>query len=142
MVDGWYYDNAFYLFMCIGPYMDKIFTVWGAYYILVQNKTRRAYLFVFPLGLAVAKIVWLLFVTSHEEFHQIPPITYYAYGVGLAFFLIFISDYLAWRKYHRADAHERRLENIAQAHVLKLLPAEKIADDFVLTLNERNLKAY
>jgi hypothetical protein len=141
-VEGWYYDNFFFLFLCIGPYLDGLFTILGLYLIFIQHETRRAYLFVFPLGLKFAKIVWLLMVKSHPEFHHIPMLVYYSYGFTVAFFIIFISDYLAWRKYHRADAHEARMETITRAHEYKLIPPEQVAENFATTWREMKIKAY
>lgn len=137
-----YYENWFFLFLCIGPYFQSIFNALAAYLVFVNTRTKRVYfLSLLWLG-SVAKIIWLLIADSHESFLSVPQILVYFYVLCFLLFAVFIADYLAWRKYHRADALEARLDSLSNAHKLKLLPAEKIADDFVTTLTERKLKAY
>jgi hypothetical protein len=142
----WYYESLFWLFLCLGPYLDKFITCLGVYYLFVNGSSLKfnikAYLLIPPLGATLGKIIWLLQVSSDQEFHQVAPLLYVMYGCFVGASFLFTIQYLEWRYHHRERAHLTRFDTITTAHDMKLLPPEKIAEDFKTTWIEFKTKAY
>lgn len=128
----WYYESWFMLFLCLGPFLDKIITVTGLYLIFIHEKTKvLSFLTAWPIGLAVAKIIWLLQVTSHEEFHSVTPYLYVTYGVLIAIAYVALLNYLVWFKFHRKDSIEPRMDGVVQ--IAYDIDANKFRDSVVTT---------
>jgi hypothetical protein len=134
----WYYESYYWLFLCLGPYIQILTGLIGVYLIMFPSWNRKAYLFIAPLGFALTKIVWLWNVDSHEEFLQVPPVAYFIYTFCFTGLVMVLSDYLAWRKYHRADAHERRMDGLCQIADMN----NPIQRGFVETWKEMKAKNY
>lgn len=141
-IKGWYYDNFFYLFLCLGPYLDKLFTVLGLYYAFVDAEYKKSYIVTIPVMLAVAKIMWLMQVSNDIEFHSTPTVAYYGYAFIMASMLWFMTDYLAWRKYHRADAFDCRLDTVINGYKANVVSAEQAMRDIMITRQEMKAKNY
>jgi hypothetical protein len=135
----WYYESWYWLFLCLGPYIQVFTGFLGAYLILFQRWNINALFLVAPMWLAVVKIVWLaFFVEAHAEFLSVPPLAIYLYCAAFMAVSFGISNYLAWRKYHRADAHEARMNGLCQIANM----SDPIQAGFVKTWNEMKAKNY
>jgi hypothetical protein len=136
----WYYDNYSYLFISIGPYLNTVFTLTGAYLVFIPAGTKRSWSWLIAVVITypVAKTLWLIQVESHAEYHEFPSLFFMVYGFILSFILWFLSDYFAWRKYHRADAHERRMDGLCQIADMK----DPVQKAFVETWRELKAKNY
>jgi hypothetical protein len=135
----WYYESWYWLFLCLGPYIQVFTGFLGAYLILFQRWNIKALFLVAPMWLAVVKIVWLaFFVEAHAEFLSVPPLAIYLYCAAFMAVSFGISNYLAWRKYHRADAHEARMNGLCQIANM----SDPIQAGFVKTWNEMKAKNY
>jgi hypothetical protein len=117
VIDGWYYVNYFHLFLTIGPSLFVFFLLTGAF-LLFPDGCKRAYALVVPTGYTISKILWLLTVTSNEQFWQMPTGSFLFAGVLISFTLFIMLDWLAHNKFHGLDSFDARLEglyNIADA---------------------------
>jgi hypothetical protein len=106
----WFYRHYFDLFLVIGPYLSIFFALLGAYLYLPMNNRVKA-LFI-PMGLTVGKILWLMQITSNEEFWGLPPISFVFYGLLIGSLLPMVLDHLIWRKFHDFDGKMARLIGI------------------------------
>jgi hypothetical protein len=129
----WYYQSMYWLFLCLGPYIDKIITFAGLYFILVHEPNKlKTYILAYPIGLAIAKILWLVQVDSDLDFHAVAPWQYLVAGLLLAIVLIFTIEYFVWYDNHRVRAVKARkagIQNIAY-HI----PAEQFREKALETL--------
>jgi hypothetical protein len=138
----WYYESWFFLFLSLGPYIDKAITVIACYYLFAPRGTKRSYFLVAPLGFAFGKITWLLFVTNDKEFHAVAPWMYVLYAAFVVGFIIWISRYLIWRWFHRGLAHQSRLGTINKAYEYQLLDKATLADQYYITVKEMEARNY
>jgi hypothetical protein len=99
VIDGWYYVNYFHLFLTIGPSLFVFFLLTGAF-LLFPDGCKRAYALVVPTGYTISKILWLLTVTSNEQFWQMPTGSFLFAGVLISFTLFIMLDWLAHNKFH------------------------------------------
>lgn len=134
----WYYESWYWLFLCLGPYISVLFFSFGLLLIVFPKYDNRVWFFLPPLAFALAKILWLCFVSSHDEYLQVPPLTFYLYAVVIVGFCLSMSNYLAWRKYHRSDAHERRMDGLCQIANMN----DPIQAGFVTTWKEMKATNY
>lgn len=135
-ITGWYYDNFFYLFLCLGPYMDKIFTVVGMYLILVQAHTKRSWLTIIPVALAVARIILLMLADDDLDFHRGHTAVYVVIGLIISTTFWLIADYLAYRYNHKYLNHKSTMNNITNNR--KHLPAEQVVEMYATTWSKMN----
>jgi hypothetical protein len=135
----WYYESWYWLFLCLGPYIALLSFCIGTMFILLPNAyDKRSYFFIVPIGFALAKIVWLWQVTNHDEYLQVPPIAFYIYSFAFVALILTLSNYLAWRKYHRADAHNKRMDGLCQIANM----SDPVQAGFVNTWKEIKAKNY
>lgn len=134
VVEGWYHQNMFYLFMLLGPYLSYIVGTIGVF-LLFPHGVKRAYSLTLPLGLFIAKTIWLIQTTSNAEYWQLPTWSFVATGLLIAFVLLICLDWLVWVKCHREDSFKARFESIYQIH--EGLPLEKIGSMFIQTMRDK-----
>jgi hypothetical protein len=132
-IHGWYHVNYFHLFFLIR--FQLAFSVFfiGLYHYLPQDK--RTKLLSIPLGFLFMSIVVNIIAKSNDDIHRIGSLSLWAAGVCLSLVLFFGLDYLVWRKFHRADAFEKRLDGIVE--IANDLPADKVVSMFTTTWRER-----
>jgi len=97
VVDGWYYTNYHDLFYVLCPWLALILFSTGIFLLFPQG-SKRAWLLVLPVMAAVSKCLWLIQITSNEEFHQTVPIYFLLPALSIAFIWIFLIDWLMARK--------------------------------------------
>ena len=134
----WYYESIYWLFLCIGPYIQIITGFFGAYLILFPEWNKKGWLLIAPICFASAKIVWLISVQNHEQFLSVPPMAYFIYATGFVCLLLYVTNYLAWRKYHRSDAHKSRMDGLCQIANMN----NPVEAGFVKTWNDIKNKNY
>lgn len=135
----WYYESWYWLFLCLGPYIALLSFCVGTMFILLPNAfDKRSYFFIVPIGFALAKIVWLWQVTNHDEYLQVPPIAFFIYSFGFVALMLVLSNYLAWRKYHRADSFPKRMDGLCQIADMN----DPVQKAFATTWQEMKLKNY
>lgn len=120
---GWYYSSNFYLFLVLGPYFFCLSIVTAAFLWIPPSMKRIKFsqrniqfqitrLLSIPFGLITGKIIWLLQVTSHEEFHQLPSLLSLVAGLVIGYVVMRILDYLIWRQEHAMNALIDSLEGL------------------------------
>jgi hypothetical protein len=117
----WFYRHYFDLFLVIGPYLSIFFALLGVYLWLPLNNRAKG-LFI-PIGLTVGKILWLLQITSNDEFWHLPSISFLFYGLLIGSLLPMVLDHLVWRKFHDFDGKMARIEGLA--NILTISEADK-----------------
>jgi hypothetical protein len=111
----WYHETWFWFWMVQGPYMNHFFTWIGAYLIFCpMGYSRKSYLFIFPIGWHVAKMIWLCFVVSHAEFHSRPPALFITYGLLIAVSMVLLFQFLEYRLHHRTLKYFANLDGLCQ----------------------------
>lgn len=132
-VPGWYHLNFFHLFFLIR--FQIAFSVFfiGLYYYLPSEP--RVKILSIPLGFLFMSIAINVMADSNDDIWRIANASLWAAGICLSLVIFYGLDYFSWRKFHRADAYEKRLDGIAQ--VADELPPEKVASMFVTTWRER-----
>jgi hypothetical protein len=105
-----YYWYLFDLFLVISPYLSLFACMLGAYlWMPVSNRAKGLFI---PMGLTLGKILWLMQVSSNEEFWTVPSISFIFYGLLIASLLPMVLDHLIWRKFHDFDGKMARLIGI------------------------------
>lgn len=132
-IHGWYHVNYFHLFFLIRFQIAFSFFLIGLYHYLPQDK--RTKLLAIPLGFLLMSIAVSIGAESNDDIWRIADMQLFGAGVCFALVLFFGVDYFVWRKFHRADAFEKRLDGIAE--VANDLPAEKVVSMFTTTWRER-----
>lgn len=123
VVEGWYYYSNFYLFLVLGPYFFCLSIITAAFLWIPPIEKRIKFsqkdikfqltrILAIPFGLIAGKILWLLQVTSHEEFHQLPSFLSVIAGLVIGYLIIRILDYLVWRQEHAMNALIDSLEGL------------------------------
>lgn len=133
-IEGWYHANNFYLFMLLGPYLAGLCLCVGVFLLFPQS-AKRAYTLLVPVAYFIGKIIWLYYADSNDEFWSVPEWSYFAIGLLIGFVLLISIDFLAARKFHRADSYDKRLEGIF--NVADDLPADKVVSMFKTTWREK-----
>lgn len=132
-IHDWYHVNYFHLFFLIR--FQIAFSVFfiGLYHYLPQDK--RTKLLSIPLGFLLMSIAVNVMATSNEDIWRMADLQLFGAGICFALVLFFGVDYFVWRKFHRADAFEKRLDGIVE--IANDLPAEKVVSMFTTTWRER-----
>jgi hypothetical protein len=98
-------------------------------------ESRRAFFLVIPAGYHVSKILWLVQVTSNEEFYRIVPTTFLLLG-GLATFVwLFTFNWLMALHYHKREGTIARIIGIMTAPGIDPADKERIAKEQIELLN-------
>jgi hypothetical protein len=132
-IPGWFHVNLYHLLFLIRFQIAFAVFFIGLYHYLPQD--RRTKLLSIPLGFLFMSIVVNIMAKSNDDIHRIANLSIWAAGVCLSLVLFFGLDYFVWRKFHRADAFEKRLDGIAE--IANDLPAEKVVSMFTTTWRER-----
>lgn len=132
----WYYVNNFYLFLVLGPSIKDLFIAIGVYH-LFPNKSKRAFLLSLPMGFAVGKIIWLVSVSSNEQFYEILPYHIIFIGVLISAVLLFSVEWFAWRSEHRVRAFDKRLDGLFQIVDEESISADKFRSMFRTTYQQK-----
>jgi hypothetical protein len=133
IIEGWYHVNYFHLFFLIRFQIAFAVFLIGLYHYL--PKDNRVKILSIPLGFLFMSIVLNVIADSNDDIWRVADISLWAAGVCLSMVIFYLSDYLTHRKFHRADAFDKRLDGIAQ--IAEDLPAEKVVSMFLTTWRER-----
>lgn len=116
--ESWYYVNHFHLFLTLAPSLFLLSCLIGAWFLFPVG-SKRAYALTVPAGFTVGKILWLIQCTSNQDFYSVVPLSFILIGALISAFLFIALDWLVWRKCHREDAFDARIDGLV-----------KLADDF------------
>lgn len=134
IIEHWYHVNYFHLFFLLGPHLFNVACFFGIF-LLFPRGSKRAYFIAIPFGYTMAKILWLIQVSDNKALWSLVPSSFILGGMAISVVLLLIMDWLSWRKFHRADAFDARLNGLAQ--VADDLPAEKVKSMFLTTWREK-----
>jgi hypothetical protein len=132
-IHGWYHVNYFHLFFLIRFQIAFSVFLIGLYHFL--PKEPRVKILAIPLGFLFMSIAVNVMATSNADIWRIADLSLWAAGACLSMVIFYASDYLTHRKFHQADAFEKRFDTIAQAE--GMLPLDKIGSMFLMTHKER-----
>ena len=110
-VPGWYYVNTYYFLFILGPHLYMIFTLLGLFFLFPRH-SKRAFFLVMPLGITLAKAIWLATAQSNDQFHHILPAWFALVGILVAGMVLLTIGWLTHTAYHRWDALLGRMEGI------------------------------
>jgi hypothetical protein len=133
-VQGWYHVNYFHFFYLLGPHLFEFFCLCGVF-LLFPRSSKRAYFIAIPTGYVLAKIIWLIQIKSNQELWQVVPSSFILISILISLVILLTLDFLTWRKFHRVDAFEKRIDGILQ--VSDDLPSDKVVSMLKLTWRER-----
>lgn len=133
-VENWYHVNNFYLLLLLGPYLAGFFLTLGVFFLFPKN-VARSYSLVIPMAYLVGKILWLYFTTSNAEYWAVPHWTFFAMGFIISMVILMSSEWLTWRKFHRADSFEAREKGLYQ--IADSVDAEKWKSMMMETLRQK-----
>lgn len=108
VIAGWYHLNYFHLFLLLGPSLSVFFCIAGMF-LLFPEGCKRSYALIVPAGYTLAKIFWLIKITSNEEFWAMVPWSFLLVGLLVSAALFFMLDWLAHNKFHGADSFNARM---------------------------------
>lgn len=115
------YWNAYYFFHAIRGEISTILILTGALFLMPRNMKEKWVLIV-PGAYKFGRILWLAFVTSNEQYHQLTPFAFLMIGVAASITWFLLFDYLMALHFH---VRQRKLD---AAH--GLLQAENLDKDF------------
>jgi hypothetical protein len=131
-VTGWYYQSYFNLFYIISPYIGWIIFITGCF-LLFPREMKRAWILSGPAALLLAKILWLITVTSNEEFFQMMPVFFIVLSFLITLVWLFTCNWVMEFHFHKREGciararGVRRLvkaQNIPKEHGWNLIDAE------------------
>lgn len=136
-VEGWYHGNYFHLFNLLGPYIFFLVVLIGICLLIPpKQKTFKVFkrslniqlsrIMAIPIGLCVAKLIWLYYTTSNEDFWSIPNWTYFGVGLGVGYVSYLLIEWLTWRKYHAFDGIIASIEGLYQIDLPEDVRMEKV----------------
>ena len=130
---GWYHVNYFHLFFLIR--FQIAFSVFfiGLYNYLPRDP--RTKVLAIPLGFLFMSIVVNVIATSNPDIWSIADLSLFGAGICLSLVIFFGLDYFVGRKFHRADAFDKRIDGIME--IADDLPADKVLSMFRTTWRER-----
>lgn len=122
---GWmgFIENWFHLFNLIGPYLFCLVVLLGVCLLIhPKQKTFKVFkwslqvqmirmLFI-PIGITIAKIIWLCSVSSNDDFWSIPNWAFFLVGLFIGYIFYRVVEYFTWRKYHAFDALVASIEGL------------------------------
>jgi hypothetical protein len=109
----WYHLNYFHLFFLLGPYLSLLIILIGIF-LLFPRGCKRAFAMVLPTGFVLAKILWLISVTSNQEFWQVVPASFVMLAMLMSAALFLMINWLTWTQFHGKDSFEKREMGIKQ----------------------------
>lgn len=116
-------QNWYHLLNLIGPYLWALVVLTGCSLLIVPTgkafkifkrpvKVHVNRLLSVPIGICIAKIIWLSTITSNEEFWALPNYGYFSIGIFIAYFYYRLLEYFTWRKFHAYDGIIASLEGL------------------------------
>jgi hypothetical protein len=133
-VEGWYYDNFRYLFMCLGPYLMACFFALGFYFYYSPQNHKNSWAGCLPLAIPVAKIMWMIGVTNDTEWHQVPGLVYFGGATLIVLLFWFVGDDLMYIYNHRIRNARSTMDNITNNR--KAFPADQAVEMYATTWNK------
>lgn len=124
---SWFYLNYYFLFFSLCPHLSMVAIYTGLFFLFPRH-SKRAYFIAVPLTLTIAKILWLITVTTNAEFHQVVPLDFYAIGLVMAALWLFASNYLADLRYHKFDGIVARILGLARLDMDPMKKAELLEE--------------
>lgn len=119
----WFYECWYNLFLVLGPYFFSASIVLAAFLWIppvskrikwsqkdIKFQLTRA--LSIPLGLIIAKIIWLIFCDSNADFEALPHWSFLSGGLVIGYVAIRFLDYLVWRQEHVMNALIDSLEGL------------------------------
>lgn len=108
--EDWFYLNAHYFLLAIGPHIQMILLLTGVFFLMPIS--RRMWFVALPLAIPISKLLWLITVTSNIEYQSFVPWSFVLIGFLFALIWLFTFHWLTHRKYHEFDAICARIEGL------------------------------
>lgn len=109
---SWYHVNHWHLFFLIRYQISQVVFLIGLYILL--SKHPLAKVISFQLGFVLMGLTLNVIAESNADIWDTMDVTLWAAGVGFSITLFLLIDYLAFRKFHRADSFEARQKGLYQ----------------------------
>lgn len=111
----WYYLNMYYFLLTLAPDLSFLLYVTGLF--LIFSTSKRAYFLIIPAGYHIAKIIWLVTVSSNEDFYRIVPFSFFVLGGLLASVWLFTFDFLMKLHFHTITRSLNAQDGITQLNI-------------------------
>lgn len=132
-----YHGNYFHLFNLLGPYLFCLVVLIGVCLLIPpKQKTFKVFkrslniqlsrIMAIPIGLTIAKLIWLYYTKSNEDFWSIPNWSYFGVGLGVGYISYLLIEWLTWRKYHAFDGIIATIEGLYQIDIPEEVRIEKV----------------
>lgn len=133
----WYHGNYFHLFNLLGPYLFCLVVLIGICLLIPpKQKTFKVFkrsldvqlsrIMSIPIGLTIAKLIWLYQTKSNEDFWSIPNWSYFMVGVFVGYVSYLLIEWLTWRKYHAFDGLLATIEGLYEIDLPDDVRREKV----------------
>lgn len=129
----WFHLNLFHLFFLIRFHIAGIFFLIGLYQYF-ENTKRSKILSPF-LGFLVMSLILLIRAQNNDDVWNVGNFILFGACTTGSLILFLGLDYFVWRKFHRADAFEARINGLVQ--VAEDLPADKWKSMMLTVLREQ-----
>jgi hypothetical protein len=123
---SWYYQSYYNLFYVISPRLFEILTCTGVYLLFAEG-SKRAWFLLIPIGLSLAKILWLITVSSNEEFHQVVPVFFLVLAGLISAVWLFTFDWMMHLHFHWRQSKISRAEGILMSEAFDDATARRMA---------------
>lgn len=132
-----YHENYFHLFNLLGPYIFCLVVLIGSC-LLIPKRTKTFKVFkhslnvqlsrimFIPIGYTIAKLIWLYYTKSNEDFWSIPNWSYFAVGLFVGYIIYLLIEWLMWRKYHAFDGIIASIEGLYKIELPEEIRREKV----------------
>jgi hypothetical protein len=143
--------NWFHLLNLISPYLWFLVILVGISFLIPPTggtvkvfkrsaKVQFNRMMAVPLGICIAKIIWLCLIKSNEDFWSVPNWLYFTVGICIAYFFYRLLEYFAWRKFHAFDGIVASLEGLYKTEGIDSDVRKKLADPLWKDLREFHSK--
>jgi len=140
-------ENWFHYFNLIGPYLWGLWVLFGVALLIPPfPKTFKAFkyslkvqitrMLSIPIGIAIAKIVWLSMISSNDDMWSLPKIGFFTFSVIIGYALYRTIEYFTWRKFHAFDGIIASLEGLYKSEHIEEKEKRKIAEPLWKELKE------
>lgn len=137
VVAGWYHGNYFHLLNLLGPYLFFLVVLIGICLLIPpKQKTFKVFkksldiqlsrIMFIPIGITIAKLIWLYNTKSNEDFWSIPNWSYFGVGLFVGYISYLLIEWLTWRKYHAFDGLVASILGLYEIDISEEIRREKV----------------
>lgn len=127
------YWNTYHFLFAIRSDLSTIFYATG-FYLLLPEFSKVKYFAIVPVAYKLARIIWMVFVSSNAQYHAFLPIHFLLYGGSASLVWFFVFEYLINLHFHKREG--------IRARVFGIMNTPGIDNDTKVAIAQREITNY